>query len=200
MIQANIETAGELATLTQDDILRLPNAGRKTLKEVREILGSLGLKLQGDTQPAVPPNPKLIRELEVQIPVTPEPETITITLESATPDIRRRLSTRLSYCSTSGRAKGILTSKNLIYVGDLVRLTFHDFMKINNAGRRTATELANLARSFGFDLGTPIIGWCRETAERLEKEYASEHARDRIERSTKLLASLGPEPKHLSEE
>ena len=48
MIQANIETAGELAALTQDDILKIPNAGRKTLKEVREVLGSLGLKLQGD--------------------------------------------------------------------------------------------------------------------------------------------------------
>jgi len=200
MIQANIETAGELATLTQDDILRLPNAGRKTLKEVREVLGSLGLKLQGDTQPAAPLNPKLIRELQVQLSVAPEPETTTIALESATRDIQRRLSTRLSYCSTSARAKGVLTSKKLIYVGDLVRLTFRDLMKINNAGRRTANELSNLAKSFGFGLGTPIVGWCRETAERLEKEYASDHARERVERSNELLASLGPEPTHLSDE
>ena len=200
MIQANIETAGELATLTQDDILRLPNAGRKTLKEVREVLGSLGLKLQDDTQPSAPLNPKLIRELQVQVSVAPEPKTTTITLESATPDIQRRLSTRLSYCGASVRAKGVLASKKLIYVGDLVRLTFRDLMKVNKAGRRTANELSNLARSFGFDLGTPIVGWCREAAESLEKKYASEHARERIERSNKLLASLGPEPKHISEE
>jgi Bacterial RNA polymerase, alpha chain C terminal domain len=200
MIQANIETVGALATLTQDDVLRLPNAGRKTLKEVREVLGSLGLKLQGDTQPAAPLNPKLIRELQVQVSVAPEPETATITLDSATPDIQRRLSTRLSYCSASVRAKGVFTSKKLIYVGDLVRLTFHDLMKVNKAGRRTANELSNLVRSFGLGLGTPIVGWCREAAERLEKEYASEHARERIERSNKLLANLGPEPRHLSEE
>lgn len=200
MIQANIETAGELATLTQHNILGLPNAGRKTLKEVREVLGSLGLKLQGDIQAAAPLNPKLIRELQVQVSVAPEPETTTITLESATPDIRRRLSTRLSYCSTSVRGKGVLTRKKLIYVGDLVGLTFHDLMKVDNAGRRTANELSNLARSFGFSLGTPIVGWCRETAERLEKEYASEHARESIERSNKLLANFGPEPEHLSEE
>ena len=200
MIQANIETAGELATLTQDDILRLPNAGRKTLKEVREVLGSLGLKLQSDTQPAAPLNPKLIRELQVQVSVAPEPETTTITLENATPDIQRRLSTRLSYCSASVRAKSVFTSEKLVYVGDLVQLTFHDLMRVHNAGRQTANELSNLAKSFAFDLGTPVIGWCREAAERLENEYASEHARERIERSNKLLASLGPEPKLLSEE
>lgn len=167
---------------------------------MREVLGSLGLKLRGDTQPAAPLNPRLIGELQVQVSVAPEPETTTITLESAAPDIQRRLSTRLSYCSASVRAKGVFTSKKLIYIGDLVQLTFRDLMEVNNAGRRTANELSNLARSYGFGLGTPIVGWCRETAERLEKEYASEHARERIESSNDLLASLGPEPKHLAEE
>jgi hypothetical protein len=170
------------------------------LKEVREVLGSLGLKLRGDTQPAAPLNPRLIGELQVQVSVAPEPETTTITLESAAPDIQRRLSTRLSYCSASVRAKGVFTGKKLIYIGDLVQLTFRDLTKVNNAGRRTANELSNLARSYGFGLGTPIVGWRRETAERLEKEYASEHARERIESSNDLLASLGPEPKHLAEE
>ncbi|MGB9369331.1 MAG: DNA-directed RNA polymerase subunit alpha C-terminal domain-containing protein [Xanthobacteraceae bacterium] len=200
MIQANIETAGELATFTQDDILRIPNAGRKTLKEVREVLGSLGLKLRGDTQPAAPLNPKLIGELQVQVPAAPELEATTITLESAAPDIQRRLSTRLSHCSASVRAKGVFKSKKLIYIGDLVQLTFRALMKVDNAGRRTANELSNLARSYGFELGTPIVGWCQESAERLEKDYASEHARERVESSNALLASLGPEPKYLEQE
>jgi Bacterial RNA polymerase, alpha chain C terminal domain/Sigma-70, region 4 len=200
MIQANIETAGDLATLTQDDILRIPNAGRKTLKEVREVLGSLGLKLQGDKQPAAPLNPRLIGELQVQVSMTLEPETTAITLESAAPDIQCRLSTRLSYCSTSVRAKGVFTNKKLTYIGDLVQLTFRELIKVNNAGKRTANELSNLAISYGFGLGTPIVGWCQENAERLEKEYASEHARKRIESSNHLLASLGPKPKHLAEE
>src|SRR5687767_11151175 len=111
MIQANIETAGELATLTEDDILRIPNAGRKTLKEVRQVLGSLGLKLKGDTQPGAPLNPSLIGELQVQMPLPFASETTTITLESAAPDIERRLSTRLSHCSTSVRAKGVFARK-----------------------------------------------------------------------------------------
>ena len=132
--------------------------------------------------------------------MAPEPETTTITLGSAAPDIQRRLSTRLSHCGASVRAKGVFASKKLIYIGDLVQLTFRDLMKVNNAGRRTANELSNIAKSYGFDLGTPIVGWCRETAESLEKEYASEHARERIESSNDLVASLGPEPKHLAEE
>ena len=200
MIQANIKTVGDLAALTQGDILRISNAGRKTLKEVREVLGSLGLKLQGDARPAAPLNPRLVGELQVQLPLFSEPNTETIALESAAPDIQRRLSTRLSHCSASVRAKGVFTNKNLIYIGDLMQLTFRDLMKVDNAGRRTANELSNLARSYGFELGTPIVGWCREAAERLEKEYASEHARERVESSNGLLASLGPEPKHLGEE
>ena len=159
MIQANVATVGELARLTQDDVLRTPNAGRKTLKEVREVLGSLGLKLRGDERPAAPLNPGLIDELQVQVPVAAAPEDVTITLENAASDIKRKLSIRLSNCDVSLRAKGVFTTKRLIYLGDLVQLTHRDLMKVNNVGRRTADELLNLAKSYGFELGVPIVGW-----------------------------------------
>src|SRR5262249_45029726 len=135
MIQANIETAGQLAALTEDDILRIPNAGRKTLKEVREGLGSLGLKLRSDIQPAVPLNANLVAELQARVPLRLEPETKTITLDRATPYIQRKLSTRLSNCNASARAKGFFASKRLIYMGDLVQLTFRDLMKVDNIWR-----------------------------------------------------------------
>ena len=200
MIQANVATVGELARLTQDDVLRTPNAGRKTLKEVREVLGSLGLKLRGDERPAAPLNPGLIDELQVQVPVAAAPEDVTITLENAASDIKRKLSIRLSNCDVSLRAKGVFTTKRLIYLGDLVQLTHRDLMKVNNVGRRTADELLNLAKSYGFELGVPIVGWCWEAAERFERDYTREHAREQIENSNALLTSLGPAPSNLAEE
>jgi DNA-directed RNA polymerase alpha subunit len=45
---ANIKTMGELQNLTAAQLLRIRHFGRKTLKEVREVLASQGLKLRGD--------------------------------------------------------------------------------------------------------------------------------------------------------
>jgi DNA-directed RNA polymerase alpha subunit len=44
----NIETFGQLIKLTANDLLKMPNFGRKSLKEVREELAVLNLKLNGD--------------------------------------------------------------------------------------------------------------------------------------------------------
>ena len=43
-----IETFGQLVKLTANDLLRMPNFGRKSLKEVRDELATLNLKLSGD--------------------------------------------------------------------------------------------------------------------------------------------------------
>jgi hypothetical protein len=200
LIQANIETVGELASFTEQRILRIQNAGRKTLQEVREILGHLGLKLQGDARAATPANPKLLAELRARIPVFAKPDAEIIALENTTPDIQCRLTVRLSSCNTSVRAKGIFKRKKLTYIGDLVQLTFHDLMEVDNVGRRTANELSNLVSLYGFKLGVTIIGWCKQTAEHLEKNYASEHARERVEATNAFLSNLGPEPSDLKEE
>jgi DNA-directed RNA polymerase alpha subunit len=200
LFRAEIKTIGELTEYTGADILRIQHAGQKTLREVREILGALGLKLQADTTVAARLNPKLIAELQVEPPLKSPPETKAIALESASLDIQCKLSIRLSRCNVSVRARGLFKRKRLTYLGDLVQLSFLDLRKVDNAGRRTLNELADLASSHGFELGTPIIGWCRETAERLEKHFASEHDRERIEASNALLARLGPKPSHLAEE
>ena len=46
---AGVQTVGDLCQLCAADILRWRNSGRKPLKELRELLASVGLKLQGDT-------------------------------------------------------------------------------------------------------------------------------------------------------
>ena len=44
-----IRTVGQLATMTEAELLRAPNFGRKSLKEVKEILESLGVELGSAT-------------------------------------------------------------------------------------------------------------------------------------------------------
>lgn len=42
---ANIQLIGELVQRTEQDMLKTKNFGRKSLKEIKEILGTMGLSL-----------------------------------------------------------------------------------------------------------------------------------------------------------
>ena len=42
---ANIQTIGDLVQKTEAEMLRTKNFGRKSLNEIKEILGSMGLSL-----------------------------------------------------------------------------------------------------------------------------------------------------------
>ena len=47
--KANVLTIGELAQMTEGDLMQIRNFGKKSLTEVKEKLLDLGLKLRGDT-------------------------------------------------------------------------------------------------------------------------------------------------------
>lgn len=44
-----VRTVGQLATMTEAELLRTQNFGRKSLKELKDILGSLGVELGSTT-------------------------------------------------------------------------------------------------------------------------------------------------------
>lgn len=47
-VAEGMQTLGDLVKCTYNDLLRMPNFGRKSLKEVRDMLKERGLKLKGD--------------------------------------------------------------------------------------------------------------------------------------------------------
>lgn len=47
-VAENIKTLGDLVKCGYHDLLKMPNFGRKSLKEVRDMLKERGLKLKGD--------------------------------------------------------------------------------------------------------------------------------------------------------
>jgi DNA-directed RNA polymerase subunit alpha len=55
---AEVEYIGQLVQKSEAQILRLPNAGRKSLNEIKENLAALGLYLGVDLNDWVPPLPK----------------------------------------------------------------------------------------------------------------------------------------------
>ena len=48
---ANVSTVEQLVAETANGVLAWQNAGRKTLAEIRQLLGRIGLKLAGDPFP-----------------------------------------------------------------------------------------------------------------------------------------------------
>ena len=201
LCNAEVKRVGELTELSASDILHWQNAGKKTLREIRELLGSVGLKLKGDPDTAVPINLKLLHQLAVQPPLPlPSDKPKLIRLSEAGRDVQRRLLAPLSSFSLSTRAKNIIVQEKLRYIAELVQLVFDKLLAFNSSGKKTATELADLVKAQGFELGTSIPDWSREAARTMEETFASERLREVIDKSNAFLTTLGPEPSCLEDE
>jgi DNA-directed RNA polymerase alpha subunit len=151
---AEVKLVGELTALSASDILRWLNAGKKTLREIRELLGSIGLKLKGDPEPAGPINQKLLHQLAVPPPPPPSDKPKLINLNEAGRDVQRRLMATLSSFSMSARARNVIYREKLRCLAELVQLDFGELMAFESSGKKTATELANLVKAEGFELGS----------------------------------------------
>ena len=61
----NILYIGDLVQKSESDMLRTPNFGRKSLNEIKEVLGQMGLNLGMDVQSWPPENiENLVKRME----------------------------------------------------------------------------------------------------------------------------------------
>src|SRR5438067_1940593 len=68
-----LKTIGDLTRISADEIMRWQNAGRKTLAEIRTLLGRIGLKLASDQFPTGLIDPKLLAEFQIAAAKLAEP-------------------------------------------------------------------------------------------------------------------------------
>jgi hypothetical protein len=204
LINQRVLTVGQLSDLTTSDIRAWPNAGRKTLRELQELLGSVGLKLRDDLEPVGTVKLSLLGELAAHAPrslANDRPATPpTILLEHATPEIQKRLIAQLKLFSLSTRARNVVVQERLTYLGELVRLKHRDLCAFDHSGRRTANELVSLVQREGFQPGTTIPDWSSEAAAKLEAQFREEIQIEVVKRSSEFLAAIGPEPTCIEDE
>jgi hypothetical protein len=79
-------------------------------------------------------------------------------------DLRDRLLIDLRDLDLSVRAANRLEDAGLRYVGDVVRVTEVDLVRIKYFGRKTLREINALLQALGLSLGMKVPGWARMKA------------------------------------
>jgi hypothetical protein len=195
-----ISTLGQMAELSSIQIMRWRNAGRKTLREIREVLGSVGLKLTDDSRPIGKPNEQALLKLASPISEAPARLPLPVYLETASPLTRKNLVFPLKKLPLSVRAKNIAVRLEARYLGEIAQLSAHDILALSNAGKRTLQEFKELLAEYDLELGTLIPDWSRDHAIRIEKELRDAISESAKERTRTLLSTVDATPTCLEAE
>lgn len=204
-----IATLGDLAAMSAKDVLAWDNAGRKTLEEIRTLLGRVGLKLSDDASPTCNVDFKvfvrfgldgeLVTKLIAADFERKSQEGIT-NLRSATPEVQRALVKSVKSMRLSNRATNVIHSSRALYVGEIAQMSRSDVVAMRSAGRKTAEEISNVLAGMGLRLGMRIPDWSREMAHSLQRAFQSDLVNESRERDRVLLAQIGAEPEVIEEE
>jgi|GEM_PF-1339905 len=137
---AGIHTVGMLEQLRSVDILCWPNAGLKTLREIMQLLDSLGLALSDDGA--------------MQVSAPPQ-----VQLDVAAPANNAALDDLIESFDLSTRTTNVLRAEKITTIGQLASLRSIDIRRMPNASRKTLLEIENLLASVGLTLvdGAPVI-------------------------------------------
>jgi len=135
----NINYVGDLVQKYEAELLRLPNFGRKTLNEIKEVLALLGL------------------HLGVSVIGWSSERAEALAIFIGTPFLRLVAQLELSI-----RSANCLRSAGIILMGDLVQWTEAEMLRTPNFGRKSLNEIKEVLVQMGFHLGMEISGWPRQ--------------------------------------
>lgn len=130
-----VRFVGELVQKSEEDLLRTPNFGRKSLNEIKELLAQFGLDLGQDIPDWPPANLDL---LSVQANKLLEP---------------------VEELELSVRSANCLKNDGICYIGELVQRSEDEMLRTPNFGRRSLNEIKELLAQDGLHLGMDLSRW-----------------------------------------
>lgn len=174
LVSNEIKTLSALISLDQEDLLKLPNFGRKSLLEIKTFLAELNLELSSD----------ISRMQNIQVTITDELQSrfgqlivpnegtaeqpIGIGTESP---YELGLLNRVDTLGLSDRALKKLVEINVCYVGDLVTKQKRELLQIRGMGRKVLSQIEQGLAELGLTLGMTMPEWPPVNLEQLVAEY-----------------------------
>ena len=182
---------GDLVQCTPEELLKLRNFGRTTLKEVESVILRLGLAL-GMSLPdwGLVDHEGVRRHCEAEIrelldlvrrgEFTPTAQGLVVE-RAGTPG--RAMNADLSQVENAAalffelrnfdfsvRAMNGFNVSGIRFVGDLIQLSRSQLLDQRNLGRKTVAEIESFVQTLGFRLGTRLPGWDDLDHEKLAQE------------------------------
>lgn len=131
----NVRFVGDFARKSEAKLLRIPNFGRKSLNELKEVLAQIGLHFGMDL-PEWPPED--IDDLSKQA---------------------GKLLERVDELELSVRSANCLKNDGINYVGELVQKSEAEMLMTPNFGRRSLNEIKEVIAGSGLHLGMDLSRW-----------------------------------------
>lgn len=130
-----VQFVGGFARMSEAELLRIPNFGRKSLNELKEVLAQVGLHLGMD------------------LPDWP-PEDIAALAQQA-----EKLLERVDELELSVRSANCLKNDGINYIGELVQKSEAEMLRTPNFGRKSLNEIKELLAASGLHLGMDLLTW-----------------------------------------
>ena len=149
---------GALVQMTREELIRVPNFGRKNINEITDWLTPRGLWLEINIP--WPSDPQEEKELANKLN---PPDS----LEELLKNVKWILAQRIDDLDWSGRIKNAFHFDKIYYIGALVQMTEEELRKIPNLGEKSLTEVTEWLTSRGLRLGMNI-NWPSDKTEEAE--------------------------------
>lgn len=181
MVRENIIYLGDLVRLTESEVLKIPNLGRKSFNELQYILRCCRLSFGMNLTAWPPENIEAIRNkfnwAEIDIYTEPKYEKFN------TPEEPEDEATTISRYHTMGLFKKVellglsvrsakgLKNDGIVYIGDLVGRSQSEILKIPNFGRKSLNELNAALNKMELRFGMELAHWPLPDVDNIAAEF-----------------------------
>ena len=160
LFNMGLTTLGELASLSEAELLRQPNFGRTSLNEVKALLSSTNV-------------------LTLRDACTDEEGNLDfLTIEES---ILSTLLRPIHTLDLTTRTSNIMVNQGITTVGELVQLTESELRRTPNAGRLTINNLKSVLAQLGLSLETAVKNWPSKEELALLLETRARDGLDRVQ-------------------